>query len=162
MQDKIFRWRKKYANLPVCWICEKNLHITLIPPFYCRDARAIIEKIKPIKNYSGRIGVVFDRVTFGPDSKRPRLVWAVSKAPTQLVHLKKSLETVLKIPAEKRPFSLHLTLARFKPEDFHRFPIKKLDEKVFWKEEVKSIVLFESKLSPRGAEYEILEEIRLR
>lgn len=162
LQTRVVRWRKKFPDWPVRWTPEKNLHITLIPPFYEDNVRAINKKLRNTQNYPSEIIVEFNRIAFGPDPKRPRLIWAVGEKPPELEDLKKYLEKILEIPAEKRTFSLHLTLGRFKPEDFHHFSIKKLKEKISWKEKIKSIVLFESKLSRKGAEYEILEEIKLK
>lgn len=55
---------------------------------------------------------------------------------------------------------MHLTLARFREEDFTNFPAKKLDEEVVWNETASSIVLMQSHLSRQGADYEILMEAK--
>jgi len=60
-----------------------------------------------------------------------------------------------------REFKLHLTLARFRPEDYFNFPIKKLSEQISWREKVESVRIMESVLKSGRAEYKLLKTIRL-
>ena len=57
-------------------------------------------------------------------------------------------------------FIMHVTIARFRQEEFSSFPIKKIDDKVSWQERIGSFVLMESHLSREGADYEILETFK--
>jgi 2'-5' RNA ligase len=62
----------------------------------------------------------------------------------------------LGFPAEARPFTPHLTLARFKipgPQRALQAFIEKECEPGLGRFEVSEFFLFESKLSPHGAEY---------
>lgn len=167
LQEEILKWEKnyqKFAGLPagrqVRWLSPKNLHITFVPPWYEEDAAELYPRLKNVK--SPAFDILFERVQFGPDSRRPRLIWAEGKAPGALLGLQKDLEKASGRKSERRPWKMHLTLARFRPEDFSKFVVKKLDEKVAWKEKVESFVVMESRLSPEGAEYEILEKYDLR
>lgn len=157
LQKEIFSWAGQYQKLPVRWLSGKNLHITLVPPWYEED----VEKVKSVLRRvhgTAHFEIVFTRVSFGPDPRRPRLIWAEGEVPPELAELKKNVEIALHIAPEKRPFRLHLTLARFREEDFPRFAVKKLDERVGWRDAVRSFVLMESHLSQAGADYEVLEE----
>lgn len=166
LQKEILRFQKQFPRLNVRWLYGKNLHITLIPPWYeenVENLKTTLKKIKESKNKIGSIKLLFEKVAFGPDPRAPRLIWAEGETPQSLIVLKHELDQILlkeKIiqKIENRPFRLHMTLARFRPENFHKFPIKKLNEKISWEEDVTSIVLMESHLSPRGADYEILDE----
>jgi 2'-5' RNA ligase len=162
LQAEITRWQKRHIDLPIRWIAGKNLHITLIPPFYARNIKTIAAKLKAAKFFSASIVAELDKISFGPDPKRPRLIWATGKTPENLLNLKKYLHKILKKKSEKRSFSLHLTLARFRPREFRRFTAEKINKKIFWREAFESIALFESKLSPKGAVYEVLREVKLR
>ena len=155
LQKEILQWRRaKLARLDsyVRWLAGKNLHLTLIPPWYVnnpKDATNLLDAIAYEKLVRGFV-MEFRRVAFGPlepPRGKPRLIWVEGPTPAPL----KNFDT-----RERRPFRLHLTLARFRPEDFSQFPIKKLNEPVSWREEVKEIVLMESHLSPQGADYEII------
>ena len=159
LQKGILEWEKYFNHLPVRWLSGKNLHITLVPPWYEDNAEEVAEKLKTIKGEFGSFDVAFKRVNFGPDPKNPRLIWAENTMPQKILDLKDKVEQALMIEGENR-FKFHLTVARFRPETFTSFPIKKLDEVIFWPDKIKSIVLMESHLSPAGADYEILEEIK--
>lgn len=158
LEKEVIRLQNKYKNLPVRWIAPKNLHITLIPPWYSDNISGVIETIQNTCALSSPIGLSFHTVEFGPSKNAPRLIWASGQAPRELINLKRCLEKTLGIKEEKRSFLLHLTLARFRPESFSSFPIKSLSERVEWTDTISSFVLMESRLSRTGADYEVLHE----
>ena len=159
LQKKIFSLQKKYKSLPVRWIDRKNLHITLIPPWYTSDTNSVVLLLKKVRGMKG-MTIVFEKVGFGPIRNRPRLIWAESLAPNEILNLKTKIQKVLKKPGEKRKFTLHLTLARFRPENFTIFPIKQLCEKVSWRQTLNSFCLYEAHLKRSGAEYKKLMEFK--
>lgn len=161
LQEEILGWEKSWQQkLTVRWLAGKNLHITLIPPWYEGNPEKVKNALGEIKGKFKPFEIKFNKITFGPDPKHPRLIWTEGKAPPEIFKLKKLLEKILNQAGEKRKFSLHLTLARFQPKDFLFFPIKTLDEEIAWAQEVYSIILFEAHLFLTGAEYEVLEEIK--
>lgn len=169
LEETIEEWKKEFAGRQafarsamngIRWLNGKNLHITLIPPWYEGDIKNQIVKIKTVQARPFEIS--FARVAYGPDPRRPRLIWAEGETPRELLYLKASAEDTFGTQPERRPFLLHLTLARFRPEDFPQFSIQKLDEPVSWRDEVRSIVLMESRLSPSGADYDVLGEFAFR
>ena len=169
-QNKIEEWGRDYQNLPVRWIKGKNLHVTLIPPWYTAKVHEVIDRLKSLNNVIEPFTITFQEVAFGPNSKRPRLIWASGDSPSKIITLKSKLEECLGRKKEKREFMSHLTIARFKKEDFAKFLIKNLPrtmsvrglhDKVFWQEKVSSFLLMESHLKRGGAEYEKLAEIPL-
>ena len=155
LQEKILEWEKFFPDLPVRWLLGKNLHITLTPPWGENNVEEVKNLLEKVEN-PAPFEVEFDEVSFGPNPKAPRLIWANGSAPKEIVNLKSNVEEVLEFKPENRPYKLHLTLARFRPEDFRNFKIKNLREKVLWKEKIDSFVLMESHLSRAGAEYEII------
>lgn len=163
LQRKIFDWKKKHKSArwwtSVRWLVSKNLHITLIPPWYEKNVDNVKNRLaRQSFSEGGAFNILFEKVEFGPDLKKPRLIWTTGKTPKEALNLKKSLEKTLKRKSEYRTWKLHLTIARFREEDFDKFPVKKLDEHVEWKEKVRSFVLMESHLSPKGADYKILKK----
>lgn len=167
LRNKVFDWQKKFqpdfgkSNKIIRWLPEKNLHITLIPPWDEENPKKIAESLDKISGKFSPFEIRFDKINYGPDPIRPRLIWAWGRNPRMLSELKSKLENIPETPRGKRPFTLHLTLARFNPEDFNSFALKKLNEKVDWHETVDSIVLIESHLSSYGADYKILKKISL-
>lgn len=159
LQEAILQWEKQYQFSNLRWLKGKNLHITLVPPWYEEDWRVASEKLQVSKWKPFQMD--FHTVSFGPDSKTPRLIWAEGRSDNTINELRLALHQALNIQPEKRPFKLHLTLARFKPEDFKNFSIQNLRESVAWHDIATRFVLMQSHLSSAGAEYEILEEFHL-
>src|SRR4029077_916587 len=105
----------------------------------------------------------FRGLGFFPNEKHPRVFWAGIDASPNLKPLATDIDAAaekLGIPAEKRPFSPHLTLARF---ESRRLPEKlraSIQENVgcdFGALRTNHFHLIESKLKPSGAEYTALE-----
>jgi RNA 2',3'-cyclic 3'-phosphodiesterase len=170
LQQEISAWEEEPLREPafdnpsmnaIRWLRGKNLHVTIIPPWYERDIRPAAAALKTLSSRIQPFAVQFRAVTYGPDPRRPRLIWASGETPRELAELKTLAERALQKQPEARPLRLHLTLARFRTEDFSRFKIKELNEKISWREEIRSVALMEAHLSPAGADYEILEEFDL-
>lgn len=60
LQKKVRGWRKIHAGLPVRWIKEHNLHLTLVPPWYEDDIEKAKKKLHELP--FSRHTVTFDRV----------------------------------------------------------------------------------------------------
>lgn len=153
IKQQIDAWKANYQNLPVRWILPENLHITVIPPWYEKDIGAIQKKLARVT--LAPLDIHLTAVRFGP-IYQPRLIWAEGTAPGNLFGLQNSLEQLLKKKSEKRPYLIHLTIARFKRNSFSTFPRKVLDEGISWKETIRSFILYESHPTRKGADYKTL------
>jgi len=161
LAEKIGKFRKTQL-FPVRWIEGKNLHITLIPPWYEEHPSKLTKILSGIQEEIGSFALHFIKVTYGPDPRRPRLIWVEGEVPDELLSLKKAVEKALNKRSEKRMYKLHLTIARFNPHDFKKFKIREIYEKVDWRMNVTSFQLFESKLHSKGAQYSVLDDFRLQ
>jgi len=159
LQAGIIEWQKYYLNLPVRWLEGKNLHITLVPPWYEDNIESVIEIITKAIVGIKPFDIVFKRVNYGPNPKAPRMIWAENMAPKPLIELFDRLHQSFRIERDYRQWKMHITLARFRPETFSSFPVKKLDEEIFWPEKIKSVVLMQSHLTSVRADYVVLKEI---
>jgi 2'-5' RNA ligase len=161
LQRMVAEWvaTPRFRVLPVRWLQGKNLHVTLVPPWHEVDVESPARALEKLKGTVPPFEILFTRVTYGPDPRRPRLIWAEGDTPPSLLVLKERAETVFRYAGERRPFRLHLTLARFRGENFSQFSIKRLDENVGWGGTVHSVVLMESRLKPGGADYEVLHSV---
>ena len=96
---------------------------------------------------------------FFPDARRPRVFWAGLEAPAELARLAAKVESAmaaLGFPAENRAFSPHLTLARFKvprPQPRLQELLAAQGDPLLGTFEASEFFLWESRLSPGGAEY---------
>ena len=151
------------------WVRPENWHVTV--KFLGRTWPRLVEwvhdgcreaatEIRPF-----RVGVEGLGVFPGPT--RARVLWVGLEDPEGgLAALARAVEERLskEFPTEKRPFSAHLTVARFNPpvpmrdraEDLGATPV---EGKPF---QVGHLTLYRSHLSPRGARYEPLERFPLR
>lgn len=158
--ETVLAWQKNWQNLPVRWLTADQLHLTVVPPWNEKNLAEVKTILQPKTDQSlaeKPVIVNFSKVTFGPGPLAPRLIWAEGPAPAELVTLKDKLEQTLGLEPLRRPFTLHLTLARFRPEEFINFPVKHLEEAVDWQDTISSFSLIESFLKPDGVEYETLE-----
>ncbi len=161
IQEQAEQLRRKFSHLPVRWIQGKSMHITLIPPLEEDDVEKVKQSLSSLVIGIPSFQIEFTIITYGPSQREFRLIWAEGRTPREIFMLKTQLERILGIQPSSRPFALHLTLARFRPETFSSFPIKKLNEHISWKQECASFVLLESHLLPHGSEYEALMQIHI-
>lgn len=163
VQAQVADWQRAHTRLPVRFVSGRNLHITLIPPWEEED----ISNVKKIINElnlpsTGALVFNFNWVSFGPDPEEPRLIWAEAETPPGFSEIKYRLESSLWLPRDKKPLRPHLTVARFRAEDFRRFSQKTLGETVIWQEEVTKFTLYESRIGRNGPEYIPLADFDLK
>ena len=154
------RWAADKPDWPVRWIKPRNLHLTLAPPFYEADLEKIMGKLAEVKPLKAPAALRFREISYGPAGNY-RLIWATGEPAPELEKIKAEIEQVLNLKADRRNFLPHLTLARFKPEDYGKFKVKNLRERIDWSERAEFFTLFESSLTPAGAEYKILKNFLL-
>lgn len=146
------------------WVRPENLHVTLkfigeVPETKLAPIRTALAQVRSDRP----VTLGFRGIGFFPNEKHPRVLWAGIEAlpnlKTLVEEIEKSTET-LGVPREQRPFSPHLTLARFEPP---RVP-EKLREAIqenagreFGSLRMHQFHLIESKLKPSGAEYTTVE-----
>jgi 2'-5' RNA ligase len=146
------------------WVRTENLHVTLK---FIREVQA--EKLSDIRaalsavHSDQAVSLHFRGAGFFPNEKRPRVFWAGIEASANLARLAGDIDRALEklgVPPEKRPFSPHLTLARFEPPGLAeklRAAIQENAKREFGSVAAREFQLIESKLKPRGAEYTTLE-----
>jgi len=104
-----------------------------------------------------------------PQGRPARVAWVGVKGPAELLTLQHDVTDAaagaLEWEPEKRPFHPHVTLTRCNPT-WPRTVVERfqLDAQGAWGEEftAEAGVLFRSRLSPRGAQYEALAQLPLR
>lgn len=163
LQKMVTDWknsRNDLLGLPIRWVNGKNLHLTLAPPWYEDNVEQIGIKLDSLAGFRN-FEIEFIKICYGPNLSNPRLIWAEGLPSKKLEGLKRRMEEIFKVKNENHPWLPHLTIARFKPEDNKKISAKIINEKISWKEKIESLALFESKLSPNGAKYDILYKVKL-
>ena len=142
------------------WVRAENLHVTLkfigeAQADTLGDIRAALSAVRSDR----AVALDFRGLGFFPSERRPRVFWAGIQASGNLGTLASDIDRVLMrlgIPQERRPFSAHLTLARFEPPGLAeelRAAIRENASREFGSVAAGEFHLIESKLKPGGAEY---------
>jgi 2'-5' RNA ligase len=142
------------------WVQPENLHVTLkfIGQWPAEKLEALGSALAAV-HLDQPVTLDFRRLGFFPNEKRPRVFWAGIEASRNLITLASDIERAaekLGIPREQRPFSPHLTLARFEPPGLPetlRAAIQENAGREFGSLNTNQFHLIESKLKPTGAEY---------
>lgn len=149
----------------VRWIKPDNLHITLaflgdISADRISDVKKILTKIAP--NHMP-FSIDLSDLGFFPNLKNPRVLWIGIKEQPNLLKLKDDIDRRLdafNISYDKKPFSPHLTIGRIKnPLKIEPKAVAELEFKVSFL--VTEIYLMKSDLSPTGASYTNLYNVKL-
>ena len=147
------------------WVRPENIHLTLkfIGNRSSLEVSDIVELIKKsvagVKTFNLRT----TEVGCFPSSKRARILWLGLEDDERLLGIKRKIEaraSALGLEEDGREYHPHLTLARLNNK---RVDITDINKRIVITRElpVERVTLFESKLSKGGAEYHLLENIRL-
>lgn len=149
------------------WAPPANQHVTL--KFLGWTAVEMLEDLKgslrracaPLAPAEVRI----DGLGSFPSRRRVRVLWAGFEDPERLlVRLNEVIERAVEplgFERERREFSPHLTLARFKTPQRLREELPALDRASLEGFVVSEVRLYRSHLHPKGAQYEVLESFEL-
>ncbi len=141
------------------WTRPEGIHLTLkflgeISDAQTKQVVEALAQIGPLEPFSVEVG----GFGFFPQAQRPRVFWAGVAAPPALAELATRVESRMEkigFAREDRVFAPHLTLARF-PVPRPQPALVAAAEKAITslgKFEASEFFLFESKLSPQGAQY---------
>lgn len=145
------------------WVRPEGMHLTL--KFIGHAvADGDTQKLEALRTALGSVRLLgavemrFRGLGFFPNARRPRVIWCGVEGSENLAELAAGVERVLEplgIPAEKRKFTPHLTLARL--EDGGAPTLAKAADEMkareFGSARETEFHLFQSLLKPSGAEY---------
>lgn len=162
LRDRLAREQSRFraAAPDARWTRPEGIHLTLkflgeISNEQVTQVKEALDKIGPFEPFAIRA----KGFGFFPDARRPRVFWAGLDAPPKLAQLAARIENAmaaLGFTPENRAFSPHLTLARFKeprPQPKLQALIAEQGEAALGGFDASEFYLWESKLSPQGAQY---------
>ncbi|MBI4115836.1 MAG: RNA 2',3'-cyclic phosphodiesterase [Candidatus Omnitrophica bacterium] len=152
--------KKKYPGPR--WVKSSEIHITLhffgdiAPEDVSKISKCVIPVTEEVRSFS----IHLKGIGAFPNTHQPRVIWTGLEGEIKpLADMQAALEKNLKkvgFPMEKREFKPHLTLARVKTRgDFGGLEGEKFGPTV--SKRVSEIVLFQSRLTPEGAHYDVVE-----
>jgi 2'-5' RNA ligase len=161
IKKKLLEFQREWADLPVRWTKEANLHITLVFVGYVNDEEMleICQLTRQITKRHQPFEIKLKRICLGPpDRENPALTQLKNNLEEGLFDSSKSGYN----HRENRPFQIHITLARIRQEEWRELPSKpKIDEEISLVFPVASAEVMESYLSSRGPDYTVLESVEL-
>ncbi len=144
------------------WTRSENFHLTLHFIGYLEEERLpslearLTETLRGVKSFK----FLFKEIVFAPPGSRARMIWAVFESRLYEELAKKMVQSLKEFTEKEsgRSASIpHLTLARFKEPSSARgvkLPKPKFSINQF---RVSSVELMESKLSPQGPSYTVID-----
>ncbi len=146
------------------WTQPEGIHLTLKFLGEISDAKVkeVSEALKNLGRFEA-FAIGLKGFGFFPDARRPKVFWTGVEAPPSLGKLAEHVEEAMRkigFAREPRAFRPHLTLARFRvpqPQPALQARLAQQAEQELGNFQVSEFFLFESKLSPQGAEYRKVE-----
>jgi RNA 2',3'-cyclic 3'-phosphodiesterase len=158
------------AGREVKWVTEAQLHVTLKFLGELRDTqlKPVCEVIADVSRAVPPFSIRVCGLGCFPGPRNPRVLWAGVEDPTRScqrwVTLAEPRFTDLGFPPEGRAFTPHLTLGRARSTaggDVLREALENVRPPATEATLVTQVILFESRLAPRGAEYHHLATLPL-
>jgi len=140
-------------------VAPADIHITLVPPWNETSIPDAIDKLGRVAARFGAFPLRFCHVGYGPQPKRPRLLWAECAAAAEISALRTALLQTFG-QTDEQPFRPHVTLARVRadaPAIARKHPI---NQPLSLMQHIESIELFQSP-PPGESGYRILASLRL-
>ena len=162
------RVQESAPRAKVTWVGAERLHLTArfigeVPAEMAERVISALREPLPLAPFV----LTFDRLGAFPLNGPPRVLWiGVADGRDAVIRAEAAVSNrlaALGIPREDRPYSPHLTLARVR--DAAGLRAAKLFEGLeprLGETRVDAITLFQSRLSPKGPTYVVLERTRLR
>ena len=110
---ELARIARELERLPVRLIAPADIHLTLLPPWNEVSIPDAVGKLGRVADGFGDFTLEFRHVGYGPERRRPRLLWAECAAGPDLTRLHAELLLVFG-QTDERPFRPHVTLARLR------------------------------------------------
>jgi len=140
-------------------VAPADIHLTLVPPWNETSIPNAIEKLGGVAGAFGAFSLIFQHVGYGPQPRRPHLLWADCAVSGEIAALRAALLQVFG-QADERPFLPHVTLARIRAKGAAIARKHPIDRKLSLTQRVESIELFQSP-PPGGSGYQVLASLRL-
>ena len=136
-----------------------DIHLTLVLPWDEVSTSEAIDKLRLVASKFGTFLLTIQHVGYGPDSRRPRLLWAGCEVTDEILALRAALLEVFG-QMDERPFRPHVTLVRIRSNGRAIARKHPVDRQLSLTQRVESIELFQS--PPPGENgYRVLASMRL-
>ena len=140
-------------------IAPADIHLTLVPPWNETLIPAAIDKLRGVAGKAIPFTLNFRHLCYGPEPRRPRLLWAECAASEELAALHTALLQAFG-QSDPRPFRPHVTVARIRSSGAAVARKCPIDRELTFSQPVETVELMQS--PPAGeAGYRVLASLRL-
>jgi 2'-5' RNA ligase len=140
-------------------VAPADIHLTLVAPWNEASVPDAIEKLGRVSGSFGAFPLIFQHAGYGPQPRRPRLLWADCGATDAIAALRAALLLAYG-QTDERPFQPHVTLARIRGDGVAIARKHPIDRPLSLSQRVESIELFQSPPAG-GSGYQVLASLRL-
>lgn len=160
-KKRLIRVVEKWQNLPVKWVREANLHVTLAFLGHVADENIteICEKVCEAVKNTEIFDLEFKTIELGPDAANPKMIWLSGHADESLKILHEKIEKALSIfVSSKKSFRPHITLGRIRGRKWETLaPKPEILENYNLIVSVESVDIMASDFSDGGREYTTIQ-----
>lgn len=146
-------------KLPVRLVEPADIHLTLVPPWQEASPPAAIDRLARVASGFAAFPLSFQHLGYGPQPKRPHLLWADCAASDELTALRAALLQAYG-QTDERPFQPHVTLARIRGNGAAIARKQPIDRPLALTQRVETVELFQSP-PPGEIGYRVLASPRL-
>lgn len=156
---------EKWQDLPVRWVKEANLHITLVFLGFVDEESMldVCQKVRKIAEAEEIFDIEFDSIAFGPTQEDPKMIWVTGEANKKLKSLVEKIEKELGIFFNsKKEFRPHITLGKIRKNKWEELVEKpEINEKFPLLVNAESVDVMASDFEDDNTEYTIIESCPL-
>jgi RNA 2',3'-cyclic 3'-phosphodiesterase len=155
--DELAKVARELERVPVRLVAPADIHLTLVPPWNEVSIPEAAEKLRRVADRCDDFTLELRHVGYGPEPRRPRLLWAECVAEPNIEQLRAALLLTFG-QTDERPFRPHVTLARLRGNGAviaRKYPI---DRDLVLTQRVGSVELMQSP-PPGGSGYKVLASI---
>jgi 2'-5' RNA ligase len=124
-------------------IAPADIHLTLVPPWNETSIPAAIETLRGVADKATPFTLAFEHLGYGPQPRRPRLLWANCAAGEELAALHSDLLAAFG-QNDERPFRPHVTVARIRGNGAAVARKQPIDRALAFSQRVESVELMQS------------------
>lgn len=165
MKKKLMGAIEKWRELPIKWVREPNLHVTLFFLGYIDDETTgkVCEAAAEIGKRHEIFDINFNEIVLAP-RENPRMVWLIGEPSEPLLKLYEDIEKKLGIfKAPKKSFRPHVTLGRLRKNKWQTLKSPpEIKENFTLSIPLESVEIMASHFGKSGNEYVLIESCPLK
>ena len=124
-------------------IAPADIHLTLVPPWNETAIPAAVNKLPGVAERAAPFTLTFRYLGYGPQARRPHLLWAECAESEELSALHAALLAVFG-QSEQRPFRPHVTVARIRGNGAAVARKQPIDRELALAQQVETVELMQS------------------